>query len=234
MNRRFTALCVLCALGAALLIGVPLRGRWLDRAVSEWVSRRSGHHLEFSQTSLVIAARTATFGSARLTDANGRLTASAVEGKVRLSGWSCERGSLTMRELRLDSGVLWKTLATAAPAGVLPETPQIRFGPVRIDRVRRQDRTTLHLSEIRSDDFRLVGGWQWERGRTRKAHLRVAVSGRVGSSIPKALAKRLRPRRDGFLEWRLVFFGNSLEVDGVSGPIVKARWRSFSSAHRAS
>ena len=199
---------------------VPLKGPWIDGAVSAYLSLKFRSPLRVKEAKIERLS-VIFFRSLALTDRAGRDWATTGPGRV-------SRASSRLY-IRLTGAALSPQTAgrLAMLSSVLPDGGKGFFEAEEISAVvvDRQMSMTVHVSRWVSGAFTLKGGIKFSGGKAVKAHALLLFSPAFVEKLPGEVRSRLKPRPDGSGEFRLAFLENKLTLAGATGPVLKAQWQ---------
>lgn len=222
--KNFLAgVCVIAVLGGAGLL-IPVRGEWVDWAVSRLLSRYSGLEIRCANAKII---RWSVISFDRIITGRDSKNAlfEAVEGEIRREPHSFL--VISLKNIRLLQQILKDPALDSLPISkglqgdfVVRELTVLWSG--------NSLSGTIHLSECVSDDFNLRGGLKWDNGKLTKAFFYFALPPERSKRIPGSILRRLIPLKNGWLGTRITYFSNKLTLSGRRGPLFQAKWQASS------
>ena len=210
---------ILTALGVAGFF-IPLKGEWVDRVVSETLSRRLKLEVKCFNSKLVRWSEVSF----------DKMTAGVETAKPLLQSGTGEIYLYTKPFLifHLNDISLTHNIGASGFLSSLPISKSLE-GETMIRRVTaglsgRGAEGFLHFFECDSDDFKLKGGVKWGSGRVIKAHFYLWLSPEKSKKLPKEILRSMISKEGGWVALKAVYNQNEFTLLGAHGPMFRAKW----------
>lgn len=206
---------------AAFVIHLPIKGAYVDAYFSKKLSvslavRVSGAELVLRRWGQI------SFDTIEIGKEAGDAWIVAKDGALK---WTGERRALSAKSARLlPSALKDAPFVGSVLIGDGEETRNVRN--LKIFWYRNASGSTVRVSGLESDDFRLKGGLKLDlNDRPVKLHALLLVAPELWHKLPEDLSKRFFKRSDDFRGLRFTWVEQFIRVDGASGPLLVAGWQ---------
>ncbi|HXV18734.1 MAG TPA: hypothetical protein VD883_01510 [Candidatus Omnitrophota bacterium] len=221
MKKTAAAGLIAVLAAAAFVAHLPLKGKYVDA----YFSKKLSVSLSVRVTGAVVVLRRwgqITFESIEIGKEAGDPWIIANDGSLK---WTGDRRALAAKTARLSPSVLKEApFVGSILIGEDEEPRSIRN--LKIFWYRSVSGSTVRISDLESDDFRLKGGLRLDMNdRPVKFHALLLVAPDLWRKLPEDLSKRFLKRSDDFRGLRFTWIDRFIRVDGASGPILVAGWQ---------
>ena len=206
-----------------------VRGGWLDRVFSSYLTSRIGLKARLYDVNFSANALAVRFGILSVMDSkeNKILFVSGAGSARYLSGPLFGAGNRRFK-IRLEDAVIMEDLCRKSPLidwasrqafnrPISLKSIEVLFKNVGL-------RTVARIISCRSDTLLIKGGVVFEGKRIAKLHLLILLPEERFEKIPKEMRARMIRRKAGWRGVRLSFSNNVLTAAGDSGPFFQAQW----------
>ena len=216
MRKRSAAAALALALVLASVwaLSRPLRGAWLDRLSSAFLSKHIGLTIELSDTVFRLPKNLAVARARGLT-ADGRETLAESGGGQM---WLSKEPLMTATDVRIGSaGKFVRSLGLEAGETPVISAMTLRFTPTK-------GRFIIRALRCDAPDMSLRGGVVLVKHRPVRAFALFTSTDALWSKIPDQWRSRLLPYAGGRLGIRAQFGAQTIQLIGRNGPLFEFNW----------
>ncbi|GEM_PF-1619075 len=222
----------LLAVLAIFIVGGGVRsvkGGWLDRAFSAYLTGRTGHKVRLYDVNFPSFAPVVRFGILSVMDSGeNKVLFVSGAGRARLLSGAISGNADRRFKVRLEDAVIMEDLCHKSPlidwASKQAFDQPITLRSIEVFFKTSGSGTVARIISCRSDALLIKGGVAFKANRILKLHLLLLLPEERFEKVPKEMRARMIRRKGGWRGVRLIYANNLLTAAGDSGPFFQAQW----------
>jgi len=208
---------------------LPLKGVWVDRLVSDCLTRETGIRIQLYDCRIV-HWRQVRFGLLTITDPHqNKILLASGSGTIRVRlrsflGNGAKRLNVWIENIAIMEDLYRKSpLITWASEKAFKDPIFLKSIHLSVKKSGEGD-LSLHVLNSDSQNLLLNGGISFHKKQVSKVHALVLLPEERFEEVPKEIRARMIPRKGRWRGIRLIYSKNHLKVVGQAGPFFEAEW----------